>query len=116
MRAAALMLTSLVALCGCAAARHASAANADLSALRPCETRTVTLDGADVVVAANADGSVATIAVPTSAPSAAEALRQARAVFGLPRVDTQRVAHQSKWGLVIWTDRCGRPVHVVPAR
>lgn len=118
MRTGALLLTSLIALAGCASARHAGAASenaADFTALQPCETRTLMFDGATVVVTANADGSVASIAVPGNAPSRAQALRQARAAFGAPRVDLERVARQSKWGLVTWTDRCGRPVRSAPA-
>ena len=119
MRAGALILTSLIALYGCAAQRHAAATTAsapDLSALQPCETRFLSLAGADVVVTANADGSVASIAVPGNGPSRAEALKQARTVFGSPHLDAERVARQSKWGLITWTDRCGRLVRTAPAR
>lgn len=105
---------------GCAA-RHAetavsAAASADLAPLHGCETRELTLAGADVVVAANADGTLATVSVAGAADASARAaaLREALRIFGPVRRDTEIVARQSKWGLVTWTDRCGRPQSHAP--
>ena len=118
-RLAALAACLLGAASGCVA-RHAetvsAAASADLAPLHGCETRELTLAGADVVVSANADGTLATVAVAgaTAARDRAAALREALRVFGPVRRDTEIVARQSKWGLVTWTDRCGRPQSHAP--
>ncbi|HEY1653849.1 MAG TPA: hypothetical protein VGF86_01910 [Candidatus Tumulicola sp.] len=115
MRTHGLVIVLALLSAGCASAHRASTAGSsspELSPLQSCETRELKLAGADVVVTANADGSAATIQV-AGAPSATArkaALGAARSAFGCPRRDLQTVAHQSKWGLVTWTDPCGHPV------
>jgi hypothetical protein len=72
----------------------------------------MSLDGADLVVQANVDGSVASIVV-IRAPddhARAKAFQDARKAFGDPRPDTRTQMHQFKDGLSQLTDLCGRPV------
>lgn len=102
---------------GCSGARHAadarSSPNARPSPLSSCETRALTLDGTTVVVAGNADGTLASVTVAgpvKSAAARAKVLRQVRAAFGPPLRDSAVVEHTSKWGLTMYTDRCGHPV------
>ena len=74
--------------------------------------RTLTLEGAELVVQANADQSVASIVV-VKAPSEdarAQAYQDAERIFGTPQPDTRTQTRQLKDGLVQITDLCGRPV------
>jgi hypothetical protein len=85
--------------------------------LRPCETRELSLDGARLVVQANADGTPASIVV-VRAPSsdlAAKAFQTAESDFGVPHPDTRTSLRQFKWGLMQLTDECGRPVMPAPS-
>jgi hypothetical protein len=107
---AALVLASV----DCAGARHAAADSRTVfpPRLHPCETRELTVDGADIVVASNADASLASVRV-VKAPNAIarrEALHDVHGALGPVQRDASVVAHQSKWGLTTWTDRCGNPV------
>lgn len=101
---------------GCANGRRASGAeaspNAASSPLAACETRELTLGGADLVIGGNADGTLASVTVVKVANAAdrKRALRDVRATFGPTVRDTAVIAHASKWGLTTWTDRCGRAV------
>jgi len=74
--------------------------------------RELTLDGADLVVQANADGTPASITV-IHAPSdeaRAKAFQDARKDFGDPHLDTRTQVRAYKDGLTQLTDMCGRPV------
>jgi hypothetical protein len=113
-----LQLAALFALTACAsnhrstAAQAATAAQSSPAPLHGCETRELTLDDADIVVNGNIDGTLASyVIVRAPSPSTrARAIVDVRNDFGLPRPDTQIIAHQSKWGLTTYTDRCGHPV------
>ena len=74
--------------------------------------RELTLDGADLVVQANADGTPASITVIHAADDEvrAKAFQDARADFGDPRPDTRTQVRDYKDGLTQLTDMCGRPV------
>jgi len=80
--------------------------------LRACETRELTLDGVDMMLQANIDGTPATITiVRASDPDAQDkAVEEARKIFGVPHPDTRTMQHTSKWGIPETTDACGRPV------
>ncbi len=101
---------------GCANGRRASSAeaspNAAPSPLAACETRELTLGGADLVIAGNADGTLASVTVVrvANATDRKKALHAVRVAFGPALRDTAVIAHASKWGLTTWTDRCGRAV------
>jgi hypothetical protein len=80
--------------------------------LRSCEVRTLNLDGAELVVQANVDDSVASIVV-VHAPDEATSERaydDAKRYFGTPQPDTRTRIEQIKDGLSQMTDLCGRPV------
>jgi hypothetical protein len=74
--------------------------------------RTLSLDGATVVVAANADGSAASIVVVHAPDDQARTQAYNAAVrdFGQPRPDTRTQMRQFKDGLAQLTDLCGRPI------
>lgn len=114
MRTIALCSVTVAALlAGCNAAhRNAAASATALAALTPCESREITLDGADVLLTANADSSLASVHVVDTAgePARRKALEDVYRRFGQTRADTAVVAHTTKWGLTTWTDRCGRPI------
>jgi len=86
------------------------------SPLQSCETRELTLDGTDLIVQANADGTAASIVVVRAADDDArtKALDNARHIFGEPHPDAQTVQRTNKWGLTSLTDPCGRPVSPKP--
>lgn len=104
----AIALTVLIAGCG---GRHA-ATSKDLSPLTPCESREISLDGADVLITGNADGSLASVHVRNAVNDAVrrDVLRDVYRTFGTIHIDTETVARSNKWGLTTWTDRCGRPI------
>jgi len=115
-RANALVSVTLLVLAGCAGGHARSdgspSPQPSPDKLRSCETRELTLDGADVVVQANVDGSAASIVV-VRAPSddaREKALDDARDDFGDPSPDTRTKVEQIKDGLTQVTDLCGRPV------
>lgn len=104
-------------LSACAGGRGAETAAspsplATQAPLRSCETREVTLDGADVVVQANVDRTLGAIAVVRADDDAARerASQTASRLFGEPHPDTRTMQRPSKWGLVTITDPCGRLV------
>lgn len=117
MRPNPLIPVALALLCACAGSRQSTAAtatspDASPSPLRSCESRELTIDGADVVVQANVDRTPASIVV-VRAPdedARAKAFEDARKDFGDPHPDTRTQTKQFKWGLVQLTDLCGRPV------
>ncbi|MEO9170485.1 MAG: hypothetical protein ABI282_05685 [Candidatus Baltobacteraceae bacterium] len=76
----------------------------------------MSLDGIDMVLQANIDGTLGSITLVRSADSGAQdkAIDDARKIFGDPRPDTRTTMHQSKWGIVGTTDTCGRPVTPSP--
>lgn len=81
--------------------------------------RELSLDGADLVVQANVDGTPASIVV-VRAPSEdvrVQAFQDARKYFGDPKPDARTEIRQIKDGLTQLTDLCGRPVmpNVTPA-
>jgi hypothetical protein len=97
----------LIALCACAGRRHDPAS--DTTALHGCETRQVQLAGVDATVIANADASLAEVDfVDGSSTGRQSALREAYKAFGKPHADTNVHSIQSKWGLTMLVDRCGR--------
>jgi hypothetical protein len=74
--------------------------------------RELTIDNADLVVQANVDGSVGSIAV-VRAPdddTRAKALADAQTFFGTPQPDARTQVRQIKDGLTQVTDLCGHPV------
>lgn len=116
MRANALVPVALIALAGCAGSHADSDASpspvASPDALRSCEVRELTLDGADLVVQANVDGTPASIVVirAPSEDSRVQAFQDARKYFGDPKPDERTEVRQIKDGLTQLTDLCGRPV------
>ena len=114
MRARALLVVMLAALlAGCGGQRrNASATSAELSPLAACESREITLDGADVLLTSNADSSLASVHVrgATNDMDRRDVLKDVYRTFGAIRIDTSVIARTSKWGLTTWTDRCGRPI------
>jgi hypothetical protein len=121
-RANALVPVALIAIAGCAGghADNASSPSAEasptsspsLESLRSCEVREFSLDGADLVVQANVDGTPSSIVV-IRAPSddvRVKAFQNARKDFGDPKPDPRTEVRQYKDGLTQLTDLCGRPV------
>ena len=107
-----------VVLASCSSASNASdssgataSPDATPSPLKACETREVTLDGADLVVTANADATLSSVRVVDSNDNAAStaAEQSAERAFGPLHRDTRVIAHQNKWGLTTFSDECGRP-------
>jgi hypothetical protein len=115
-RANALLPIALIAIAGCAGGRAQSDATpspqTSPDALRSCEVRELSLDGAELVVQANADGTPASIVV-VRAPSddvRVKAFQDARKDFGDPNPDPRTQVRDYKDGLTQLTDLCGRPV------
>jgi len=120
-RANALVPVALIALAGCAGGHGQSDASpspeTSPDALRSCEVRELSLDGADLVVQANADGTPASIVV-VRAPSEeirVKAFQDARKDFGDPSPDPRTQVRAYKDGLTQLTDMCGRPVMPSPS-
>lgn len=114
-----LVATLAVAVAGCANQRHDAAEANALSALQPCESREITLDGADVLLTSNADSTLASVHVADSASETKrrDILKDVTRNLGAIHIDTGVVARTNKWGLTTWTDRCGRPItFTVPKR
>jgi len=116
LRTHALLSITLLALAACANAQRAADSSptplASPSPLLSCETRELSLDGAEIAVQANVDQTVASITI-LRAPdddARAKAFSDARKIFGDPHPDTRTRTRQYKWGLVQLTDMCGRPV------
>jgi hypothetical protein len=115
-RANALVPVALIAIAGCARGHAQSNASpsptSSPDALRSCEEREITLDGADLVVQANADGTPASIVVIRAPNEEArvQAFEDARKDFGDPKPDPRTEVRQIKDGLTQLTDFCGRPV------
>jgi hypothetical protein len=107
-------VTLALAVAGCVGSRHATTAprNVSLVPLGSCETRVLSLRGADLVVNANADSTLASVRVVNATNHLArdQALATVYHTFGAVHLDTDVVARESKWGLATWTDRCGRPI------
>jgi hypothetical protein len=85
--------------------------------LTSCEERRLTLDGAEIFIQANVDGTPAQILI-LSAPddeARAKAYQEARKLFGDPKPDTRTQTRQYKLGLTQVTDLCGRPVMPLPS-
>ena len=108
-----LALLSLTA-CG---GQHQSGNAASTSAptpepLRACENRELTLDGVDMLLQANIDGTPGTITIVHAPdPDARDkAVEEARKIFGAPHPDTRTEQHTNKWGITGVSDPCGRPV------
>jgi hypothetical protein len=101
------VIAILIALSACAGRRHDVATN--MTALHACETRQVELDGVDATVIANADASLAEVDLADGSSTGREtALHDAYKAFGKPHTDTNVHSVQSKWGLPMLLDRCGR--------
>ncbi|MGD0967913.1 MAG: hypothetical protein ABR949_06460 [Candidatus Aquilonibacter sp.] len=116
MRAYDLVPVALIAIAGCAGGHEQSdtspSPQSSPEALRSCEVREFSLDGADLVVQANADGTPASIVV-VRAPSddaRIKAFQDARTAFGDPHADPRTEVRDYKDGLTQLTDMCGRPV------
>lgn len=115
MRTHHLLLALALALAACSghAGNDASPApNATPSPLAACEVRELHLDGAELVVQANLDGTAASIVIVRSPNDdvRAKAFQDAVKFFGEPHPDTRTMTRQYKWGLTQLTDMCGRPV------
>ena len=114
-------IAALALLAACNSERAQNSATASPSSspapLRSCETRELNLDGADLVLHANVDRSVASITVVHAQDDAARsrALEHASKIFGEPHRDTRTATHPNKWGLVQITDMCGQIVSPVPS-
>jgi hypothetical protein len=115
-RANALVPVAFIAIAGCAGGHAESGASpsptSSPDALQSCEERELTLDGADLVVQANADGTPASIVVIHAPDEEArvQAFQDARKDFGDPKPDPRTEVRQIKDGLTQLTDLCGRPV------
>ena len=87
MRTHALVSVTLLAFAACSNAQHANSSPAPLASPSPllsCETRELSLDGADIVVQANVDQTVASITI-LRAPdddTRAKTFNDARKIFG----------------------------------
>ncbi len=81
--------------------------------LRACETRELNIEGTDLVLQSNIDGSLASITIVHASDNDTldRSIHEVRKAFGDPHRDTRTVTHQSKWGIVAVTDTCGRPVN-----
>jgi hypothetical protein len=79
--------------------------------------RGLSIDGAELVIQANADGTPASIVV-VRAPSddvRIKAFQDARKDFGDPNPDPRTQVREYKDGLTQLTDLCGRPVMPSPS-
>ena len=105
-------LTAVFALSACSASRSAGADAAPAFApLRSCETRELSIDGADVIVVGNADARPGSITVSGPDERArAEARNAIVRAFGEPSPDPRTFQRQWKYGLVRVTDACGRVI------
>jgi hypothetical protein len=102
-------------LCACGG-NHAAATGSLTATLQPCETREVSVDGATLVLHANADAKLGTIEV-ASAPDVtqrAAALADIEKTFGPPHPDNRVMQRPGKWGLSVLTDPCGRVATPAP--
>jgi len=118
------LLALSFALAGCAAQKPASgmqssAAPSPLPTIAPlqsCETRELRFDGAEVVLVANVDRTLASLTVLASRSEAARkrATAEIEAQLGAPHVDTRIEQRPWKDGLVELTDPCGRLVTPTP--
>ena len=108
-------IAALLISCGGGAQTRATsspAAGATPLPLQSCESRELSLDGADLVVQSNVDHTLASIVV-IRAPdddARAKAFEDARKYFGDPHPDDRKQSRQFKWGLTQIVDMCGRPV------
>ncbi|MHB8177615.1 MAG: hypothetical protein ACYDA5_00790 [Vulcanimicrobiaceae bacterium] len=108
-------LGALLLVAACAAHTSAAPAPKDqptLAPLRSCAERVVYIDGAEVVVEANLDGSLdsATVIRASDAAARRKALAVVVKAYGRPHPDTRVVTRPWKLGLVQQTDPCGRPI------
>jgi len=119
-RANDLVLVALIVPAGCAGGHTAQSTSPSpqptLAALHSCEIREFSLDGADLVVQANADGTPASIVVVRAPDDEAriKAFQDARKAFGDPKPDPRTQILQLRDGLTQLTDMCGRPVMASP--
>ena len=112
------------AIAGCAAREPASgtqssAAPSPLPSIAPlqsCETRELRYDGAEVLLVANVDRTLASLTVVASRSEAARrrAVAEIEAQLGTPHLDTRVEQRPWKDGLVELTDPCGRLVTPSP--
>lgn len=65
-----------------------------------------------MLVQTNIDGTPAqfTIVHAPNRDAQDKAVEDARKAFGDPHRDPRMMTHQSKWGILEFTDACGRPV------
>lgn len=71
----------------------------------------MTLDGANVVLVANVDASLASANVQANDDAArTKAIDDVRRLFGEAHRDDRTQTRPAKWGLVEITDPCGRPL------
>jgi hypothetical protein len=84
--------------------------------LRSCESRELVLDGVDMVLLANVDGSVDRVTVLSSPneDASSKALNDERKIFGETRPDTRTQTRPFKQGLVQVVDMCGNPATFNP--
>ena len=118
------LLALASALAGCAARKPAggtqsSASPSPLPSLAPlqsCETRELRYDGAEVLLVANVDRTLASLTVVASRSAAARkrATAEIEAQLGTPHLDTRVEQRPWKDGLVELTDPCGRLVTPSP--
>jgi hypothetical protein len=112
------LFAALLVVTGCSSAHHAAQTASDDASPAPlhsCETREFALDGADVIVVANIDGSLASVVANAPGLSARmQALDDVRKEFGQAHRDTRVITRQGKWGIVVLTDACGHPAGTMP--
>ena len=113
-----MLAATVLAATACSGARQAAAGTASASPapLGACETRITDFDGVGAVITSNADGTLASVDIIKAANAAARAKAVDDAVhyFGPVHRDTRVMVRQSKWGLSVLTDSCGRPVEAPP--
>lgn len=115
-----LSAAALLALGACSGSANSAASEGNArespAPLRGCEMRELTLDGVDLVVSSNADGSLASIAIvgEASRENRTRALEEAEQRFGPIRRDDRTTTRVSKWGITVLTDPCGRPITAPP--
>lgn len=84
--------------------------------MRSCESREIVVDGVDMVVLANVDGSVDRVTVLNSPSDDAttKALDDEKKMFGETHPDVRTQTQQFKDGLVRVVDMCGNPATFNP--
>jgi len=108
-----MILTLALGACGSGSTSSQTSSAATPEPLISCESRTLTLDGIDLELDANVDGTLAEIAVTTQSPPETDrekAVADAKKLFGDPHPDPRTTTRPWRLGLIRKTDMCGRPL------